>query len=188
MTALMNLTDDIVLMQCNTNYTASVENFKYINLNVLKTFSQKYPNVVLGLSDHTLGHATVLGAITLGARVIEKHFTDDNSRSGPDHKFAMNPTTWREMVERSQEVYIALGDGIKVVEENEKETSVLQRRSLRFTNNLKKGHVITSVDLFPLRPIPVDGISPYELVDFIGKKLIRDVVANDYLKRKNIEK
>jgi N-acetylneuraminate synthase len=76
------------------NYTADIENFKYINLNVLKTFRNRYPGMILGLSDHTLGSATVLGAVALGARVIEKHFTDDNSRVGPDHKFAMNPTTW----------------------------------------------------------------------------------------------
>ena len=82
---------DIVLMQCNTNYTASTENFKYINLNVLKKYEEKYPNVILGLSDHTKGFSTVLGAIALGAVVIEKHFTDDNDREGPDHKFAMNP-------------------------------------------------------------------------------------------------
>jgi len=79
-------------MQCNTNYTGSVENFKYCNLNILKKFGLDYPNVVLGLSDHT-------HAITLGARVIEKHFTDDNNQGGPDHAFAMNPQSWRDMVE-----------------------------------------------------------------------------------------
>ena len=52
----------------------------------------------MGLSDHTPGHTTVLGAITLGAKIIEKHFTDDNERDGPDHKFSMNPKTWKEMV------------------------------------------------------------------------------------------
>ena len=62
-------------MQCNTNYTGSLENLKYVNLNVLKTY-QHVPEL-FGLSDHTPGHATVLGAVTLGARVIEKHFTDD---------------------------------------------------------------------------------------------------------------
>jgi len=54
-------------MQCNTNYTASLENFKYINLNVLKTYRDMFPDMILGLSDHTPGHATVLGAVALGA-------------------------------------------------------------------------------------------------------------------------
>ena len=90
--------EKLVLMQCNTNYTADTDNFNYINLNVLKTFKNLYPNVILGLSDHTHGHETVLGAITLGARVIEKHFTDSNEKSGTDHKFSMTPKTWSDMV------------------------------------------------------------------------------------------
>ena len=71
-----------------------------INLNVLKQFAIEYPDAVLGLSDHTPGHAAVLGAVSLGASVIEKHFTDNNERIGPDHKFALNPYAWREMVDR----------------------------------------------------------------------------------------
>ena len=60
--AILRLNPQLVLMQCNTNYTASEENFKHINLNVLKTYAQMFPDVILGLSDHTTGHATVLGA------------------------------------------------------------------------------------------------------------------------------
>ena len=76
-------------MQCNTNYTGSNENFNFIELNVLKTYRKEFKNIVLGLSDHTPGHTTVLGAVALGAKVIEKHFTDSNAREGPDHKFSM---------------------------------------------------------------------------------------------------
>src|SRR4051812_1202254 len=81
MSTLLKKTNDIVLMQCNTNYTGSKENFKHVNLNVLKTFQELYPQVIFGLSDHTSGHAAVLGAIALGATFIEKHFTDDNDRT-----------------------------------------------------------------------------------------------------------
>src|SRR5258706_12915736 len=94
MKVLSAKTQKIVLMQCNTNYTASIENFKYINLNVLKTFKSIFPDTVLGLSDHTHGHETVLGAVALGARAIEKHFTDDTTRPGPDHTFSMDPESW----------------------------------------------------------------------------------------------
>ena len=100
-------------MQCNTNYTAKDENFKFINLNVLKKYKKKFPNLILGLSDHTHGHETVLGAVALGARVIEKHFTDNNNRIGPDHAFSMNPSTWEEMVKRTRNLEKSLGDGIK---------------------------------------------------------------------------
>ena len=101
-------------MQCNTNYTASKENLKYINLNVLKKYKKKFPNLILGLSDHTIGHSTVLGSIALGAKVIEKHFTDNNNRIGPDHKFSMNPRTWKDMVEAARELEVSMGNGKKL--------------------------------------------------------------------------
>jgi sialic acid synthase SpsE len=182
MKTLQKHTKDIVLMQCNTNYTASKENFKHINLNVLITFKDKYPNVILGLSDHTHGHSTVLGAIALGARVFEKHFTDDNNRTGPDHKFAMNPQTWRDMVDRANELYLSLGDGKKIVEGNEKDTIVVQRRALRYAKNLSKGQRLSKSDIFPLRPCPADGIQPYEIDKVIGK-IIKTDVKNDDLVR-----
>jgi len=94
--AIQKINKQLVLMQCNTNYTASEENFKHIHLNVLKTYALMFPDVVLGLSDHTSGHAAVLGAVALGACVVEKHFTDDTTREGPDHKFAMDPDMWKE--------------------------------------------------------------------------------------------
>tara|TARA_R110002096_G_scaffold435927_1_gene664285 strand:- start:53373 stop:54452 length:1080 start_codon:yes stop_codon:yes gene_type:complete len=162
---------DIVLMQCNTNYTGSLENFHHINLNVLNTFKQKYPGMVLGLSDHTPGDTSVLGSIALGARVIEKHYTDDNSRKGPDHGFSMNPKSWREMVDRSREIEAALGDGVKIIEENEKESVILQRRSMRATRDLSVGHTIGRNDIEALRPAPTDSFTPYETSELIGKKM-----------------
>jgi sialic acid synthase SpsE len=174
-------TNDLVLMQCNTNYTGSSENFKYCNLNVLKQFAIDYPSVVLGLSDHTAGHATTLGAIALGARVIEKHFTDDNDQVGPDHGFAMNPKSWREMVDRSYELLSALGDGVKVVEENEKQSQLVQRRCLRVKDSLKAGHVLKEEDLIVLRPISDGGVHPYEKELFIGKELREDIESGSHL-------
>jgi sialic acid synthase SpsE len=186
MNLLQSKTGELVLMQCNTNYTASLENFRYINLNVLKDYARRWPDVILGLSDHTAGHATVLGAIALGARVFEKHFTDDNDRSGPDHKFAMNPRSWREMVDRSNELDRALGDGTKRIEDNERQTAIGQRRCLRFTVHLVKGTRLTAEHLIPLRPIPPDGIPPHAMDDVVGKVLQRDVAADDYLRMSDL--
>ncbi len=186
MNVLKKHTCDIVLMQCNTNYTASPENFRFINLNVLKTYAKEFPDILLGLSDHTHGNSTVIGAVSLGARVFEKHFTDDNRREGPDHKFAMNPDAWREMVNRANEVYSALGDGCKRIEDNEQETAVVQRRSLRFTGDLPVGHIIVKSDLFPLRPRSHDGIPPYEITRLVGKILKRNVVTDDYVRRSDV--
>jgi N-acetylneuraminate synthase len=177
----LSKTKDLVLMQCNTNYTGSTENFKFANLNVLKTYAKKYPDVMLGLSDHTPGHSTVLGSIALGARVIEKHFTDDNNREGPDNAFAMNPVTWREMVSRSQELLAALGDGVKRIEENEKDSMIVQRRCLRINRDLKAGDFIKAKDLIALRPISPNGVDPYEKDNFIGKNIKKDLEAGEHL-------
>jgi N-acetylneuraminate synthase len=161
----------IVLMQCNTNYTGSLENFRYINLNVLRLYAVKYPGMLLGLSDHSPGHATVLGSIALGARVIEKHFTDDVTRVGPDHGFSMTPKTWRDMVDRSRELEASLGDGVKRVEENERQTSVVQQRCLRMTRDLAVGAVLSQSDLEPLRPAPKEALRPYEIDRAVGRRL-----------------
>jgi len=181
-----NINNKIVIMQCNTNYTASHENFKYININVLKLYKKNFPELILGLSDHTPGHTTVLGAVTLGARVIEKHFTDDNERDGPDHKFSMNPTTWKLMVESTRELEISLGNEIKKVEENEDDTVVLQRRSIRAKKRLIKGHVIKKEDLICLRPCPKDALTPIFINNLVGKKVITDKEEGDYFKQEDL--
>ena len=174
-------TDNVVLMQCNTNYTLDAEKYKHVNLNVLKTFSARFPNVILGLSDHTLGHATVLGAVALGAVFIEKHFTDSNENEGPDHKFAMNPKSWRKMVDNANILYHSLGDGIKTVELNENDAKIVQRRCLRAARDISKGEIITKEDFVVLRPAPKDSIEPYELDKLIGKIIIQDIKEGDHI-------
>lgn len=185
--SIQKYTKEIVLMQCNTNYTASIENYKYINLRVLNTYKELFPDCVLGLSDHTYGHATVLGACALGARVFEKHFTDDNDRIGPDHKFSMTPKTWKEMVEQTMLLYEALGDGEKKIEENEKDSSVVQRRAIYLTKDKKKGEVITKEDIFPLRPYKEGGYAPYLENEVIGKILTMDTSKDTMLKKEMLK-
>ena len=178
---------NICLMQCNTNYTADKNNLNYINLNVLKAFQKKYPKFILGLSDHTAGHATVLGAISLGARMVEKHFTDNNNRVGPDHKFSMNPKSWKEMVERSRELESSLGSMEKKVENNEIETVVLQRRAVRAKSNLLKGLRLKSSNLISLRPCPSNGILPFETRKVVGKILKKDIKKGDLIKWEDLK-
>ena len=184
---ILKKNSDICLMQCNTNYTAEKKNFNYINLNVLKTFAKKYPKIILGLSDHTIGHATVLGAIALGARMVEKHFTDKNDKEGPDHKFSMNPKSWKEMIERSRELENSLGSGEKIIEKNENETVILQRRAIRTKTKLPKGLKLKSADLICLRPCPSNGILPFELKKIVGKTLKKDIEKGDLIKWKDLK-
>ena len=185
MDILLSYDIPVTLMQCNTNYTVNEENFKYINLNVLKTYASMYPNITLGLSDHTLGHETVLGAVALGATFIEKHFTDDNNRKGPDHKFSMNPDTWKQMHISTKFLESALGNSIKRVEYNEKETSILQRRSIRVNKDLKVGHEITENDICYVRPCPKDAFPIY--VNPIGKILLSNKEKNNYINSHDIK-
>jgi N-acetylneuraminate synthase len=173
--AITAINPELVLMQCNTNYTASLENFDHIHLRVLETYKTMFPNVVLGLSDHTSGHATVLGAVALGARVIEKHFTDDTSREGPDHKFAMDPDTWAAMVENTRQLERALGSADKFVAGNEADTVVVQRRCLRAACEIKAGEVLTREMIDVLRPQQPGAILPNEIDMVIGAKAIRDI-------------
>jgi len=181
---IIGINPQLVLMQCNTNYTASLENFRHMHLRVLETYREIFPDVVLGLSDHTPGHSTVLGAVALGARVIEKHFTDDNHREGPDHLFSMTPASWREMVDRTRELEYSLGSSRKFVAENEQQTVVVQRRCLRATTDLKAGMVVHEEMLEALRPAPKDAIMPFQLPRVLGRKLIRDLPHGEYLQWK----
>ena len=185
--AALAINPQLCLMQCNTNYTGSLENFKYIQLNVLKCFREMYPDLVLGLSDHTPGHATVLGAIALGARIIEKHFTDDKKRPGPDHAFSMDPSDWSAMVMRARELELSLGTGIKQIEPNEESTAVLQRRCIRLKRSMYAGVPISRSDLEMLRPCPPDAIPPYQVEKIIGRQLRFSKEAGHHLTMIDLE-
>ncbi len=173
--AITKINPELVLMQCNTNYTADPENFKHIHLRVLETYHQIWPNLILGLSDHTAGHATVLGAVALGARVIEKHFTDDNNRVGPDHKFAMNPKTWEEMVVNTRLLEKALGSSEKFIAGNEQDTCVIQRRCLRAARDIKAGEKMTRDMIDVLRPAVKGAILPPEINSVVGTTAAVDI-------------
>lgn len=177
----------ICLMQCNTNYTGDHDNLRHINLNVLKTFSRVWPDVVLGLSDHTPGHATVLGAVALGARAVEKHFTNDKTKEGPDHAFSMDSADWKEMVNRTRELESALGSEEKFIAENEKQTVILQRRCVRLKVDLLEGDILSENNLEVLRPAPLGAIMPYDFDKVLGKRLKVDKVRGQHLTLDEIE-
>jgi sialic acid synthase SpsE len=163
------------VMQCNTNYTGSEDNLKYLNINVLGTYRREFPDAVLGLSDHTHGHVSVLGAVALGARIIEKHFTDDNDRDGPDHAFSMTTESWREMVLRTKDLEECLGSDIKVVENNETESLIVQRRGLRASRPISKGSCLTREDITVLRPVYGDTVPANKLNQILGIEVAKDI-------------
>ena len=173
--AILKINKQLVLMQCNTNYTASPNNYDHLHINVLKTYATMFPDVILGLSDHTHAVAPVLGAVTLGARVIERHFTDSNNREGPDHKFAMDPDKWAYMVEETRLLERSLGSSDKFIAENEFDTAVVQRRCLRAARDIQAGEVFTRDMIDVLRPATVGAIKPDQIENVIGTKALADM-------------
>lgn len=175
----------LVLMQCNTNYTNSIKNLKYLNLDVLKQYNKIFKDkIILGLSDHTQGHLSVIAAVTLGARVIEKHFTDDNNRNGPDHKFSMNPKNWKMMVQEVRTLEDALGDGKKKIEFNEIESSIIQRRGVWLNLNVKKNQKLRKEMISILRPCPPNSINPFDVNKYLGKKFKYNLKEGSVLTKK----
>ena len=99
----------------------------------------------------------------------------------------MNPDSWKTMVERSNELTLALGNGEKIVEENEKNSYVVQRRGLYYKNDLKSGYILTKEDLIALRPRAYNSLSPWVMPDLIGKRLTRNVNKNEMVKENDIQ-
>ena len=173
--AILKINPQLVLMQCNTNYTASPMNYDHLHINVLKTYAAMFPDVILGLSDHTHALAPVLGAVALGAGVIERHFTDRNAREGPDHKFAMNPDNWAKMVEETRLLERALGSPDKFIAGNEQETAVVQRRCLRAARDVHAGEIFTREMIDVLRPATPGAIKPDQIPNVIGTRALLDI-------------
>jgi N-acetylneuraminate synthase len=123
-----------------------------------------------------------LGAVALGARVIEKHFTDDNRRTGPDHPFSMTPSTWREMVDRTRELERALGSTDKVVAGNEQQTVIVQRRCLRAAREIRAGETLTRDLIDVLRPATPGAILPHEIQSVLGMRAIAEIPAGKELR------
>jgi sialic acid synthase SpsE len=179
---ILKVNPQLVLMQCNTNYTASPDNYDHLHLNVLKTYAVMFPDVILGLSDHTHANAPVLGAVALGARVIERHFTDSNDREGPDHKFAMDPQAWANMVQETRLLERALGSADKFVAGNEEQTAVVQRRCLRAARDIQSGEVFKRDMIAVLRPAAPGAIKPSEIEAVIGTRAIQAIPAGKELR------
>lgn len=172
---------NLILLQCITNYPSKIES---ANINVLKTYQAAY-NVITGYSDHTPGDVVPLGAVALGARVIEKHFTLDKNDKGPDHPHSMNPEEFAQMTRRIRDLEKALGTSRKIVVEEEAETVIVQRRSLYAKTNISKGETIQEKDLIELRPAL--GILPKFKKIIIGQIAGRDIKAGEALKWEDVK-
>jgi len=162
----------IGLMHCVAAYPTPIES---ANLRVLETYQRQYPDVVPGFSDHTVGITCSMGAVALGARLIEKHVTYDRDAAGPDHWFSSNAEEFAAMVEATRDLLSALGSPRKRILDTEEQGAKYGRRSIVAARDLPEGHMLKPEDLAFLRP--GTGIDPFDVDRVIGRKLMRAVAA-----------
>jgi sialic acid synthase SpsE len=165
--------DQIILLQCVTQYPSPIDQ---ANIRAMQTLAQAF-DLPVGYSDHAPGLTVPLGAVALGACVIEKHFTCDKTRRGPDHPHALDPGEMKEMVRQIRLLEQALGSTVKRVEPCESETIVLQRRCLFAATGIRAGQAIAADDVIALRPMI--GIPPKFLPLVIGRLAQCDIPAGE---------
>lgn len=163
-------TTDLSLLHCIANYPSKMEN---MNLNVIKTLKQMYPECIIGFSDHSLGITASLGAVCFGAKIIEKHFTIDKNLDGPDHWFSMDPVDMKNLVSEIRNLEVAFGTQRKFLSQNEVPEKYWATRSLHINKDLNAGDIIRKEDLDMLRP--GYGISPFDRDKVIGMKITKDI-------------
>ena len=173
---IMPINPRLCLMQCTCGYPAE---FAELDLRVIATYREKFPEVVIGYSGHDNGIAMPVAAYMLGARIIEKHFTLNRAMKGTDHRFSLEPVGMKKMIRDLQRVRMALGDGRKKVYASEASPVLKMGKKLVAARDLPSGHVLTAGDI--AIKSPGDGLPPYYLDQVLGQSLTRDVRADQSL-------
>jgi len=165
--------NDIILLQCVTQYPSPIE---YSNIRAMVTLKEAF-DCQVGYSDHSDGNITIIGAVSLGACVIEKHFTNNRNKIGPDHPFAADVSQMTLITHSVREIEKALGSSIKQLTEIEKETVIIQRRGLYTRQDWKQGARITRNMVDVLRPY--NGLEPKCLSTLLGMKVKENISKGD---------
>ena len=167
--ACLNMGNDkIALLKCTSSYPAPLEE---INLNTIPDIGDKF-DVVVGLSDHTLGGEVSTAAVAIGANIIEKHFILDRNMGGPDCEFSMEPQEFKQMIDSIRNVEKALGKVSYELSDKMKANREFSR-SLFVVRDIKKDEIITEENVRSIRP--GFGLHPKYLKEIIGKKVNKDL-------------
>ena len=172
--------EDVILLQCVSNYTARMED---VNLRAMETLKQAF-KIPVGFSDHSLGITVSIAAVALGACVIEKHFTPDRNLPGPDHKASLEPDELKEMVKAIRDVEKALGDGIKKPTKDEEEIKKVARRSIVAKTDIPEGAIITE-DMLDVKR-PGMGIEPKYMEKIVERKAKENIKKDELISRRMI--
>jgi N-acetylneuraminate synthase len=175
--------ENITVLHCNTEYPTPMQD---VNLLAMNHMANEL-GVVIGYSDHTLGIEVPIAAVALGASVIEKHFTLDRNMEGPDHRASLEPGELKAMVAAIRNIEMAIGgSGSKEPSPSELKNKEIARKSIHVSKDLPAGQVLTADDLIMKRP--GNGISPMEMAAVVGKKLVKDLAADQMLSLEDLEK
>jgi N,N'-diacetyllegionaminate synthase len=167
--------DRITVLHCTSSYPAEMSD---VNLRAMLSIQEEF-GVEVGYSDHTLGIEVAIAAVALGAKVIEKHFTLDRNMTGPDHKASLEPNELIRMVAGIRSIEKALGDGNKVITQNEIQNRDVARKSIVASRKIQAGEVFTENNLTAKRP--GTGISPMEWDKVIGTKAKQSYAKDDLI-------
>ncbi len=173
--------EKIIALHCTTSYPCPIED---ANLNVIKTMKNNL-DCLVGYSDHTLGSLASIIAVSLGAVVIEKHFTIDKNLPGPDHKASLEPDEFANMVKEIRTVEKALGCKNKKPTEEEKKIMKFVRKSIVARKDIENGSIITNDMIIFKRP--GIGIKPYEFNKIIGKKALKKIKKDEIIQIDMVE-
>jgi sialic acid synthase len=180
---ILPLNDQLSVLQCTAAYPARAED---LNLNVITTLRERFPQLVIGLSDHQNGISMALVAYMLGAQVIEKHFTLDHALKGRDHAFSLMPEGMRRLVRDLHRVPAALGDATKRPLPIEADPLEKMGKKLVAARELEQGHLLTAADLSIKSPAD-GGLPPYELDRLVGRRLRRAIAFEDFVTFDDVE-
>lgn len=168
--------DRIVLLQCTSNYP--VRDLSVLNLRVIETYRRTFP-VLVGFSDHSTTLSAAVAAVTLGAVVVERHFTLDTALEVPDAFFSSNPAEMAALVRAIRETEAMLGDGVKRPTPTEEKMRADTRKGLVAARAIPKGATITPEDIGIKRPGM--GIAPRDFDLVIGRQAARDIQADEVI-------
>jgi len=165
----------VTLLHCTTDYPTSPTD---INLRAMVTLREKF-NCQVGLSDHSVGTHIAVGAVAMGATVIEKHLTTSRDLIGPDHQASLEPDEFKKLVANIRDIETAFGSAEKTPTANETKNQQVARRSIVASKPIKSGDIFTTENIVVKRP--GTGISPFKYWDLLGTKSTRDIAENELI-------
>jgi N,N'-diacetyllegionaminate synthase len=166
---------NICLLHCVSNYPCSDLS---LNLRVIETLSRVF-NLPVGFSDHSIGDAAAMISVALGGVVIEKHFTLDRNMDGPDHKASSTPDEFASLVNSVRKVELILGSPEKRCQDEERQMSMVSRKSIVAKKPIKKGQLISLDDLTVKRP--GTGLCSYDVNLVLGKTAIKNIDIDELI-------